>query len=159
MSIYGSGLVSFEADDHAFGSDDHSWRGKRCERWKRCKATDEWHLATPTAYYRLVPTVDCTCLCGPIAYQQSHVLPADSDPRAGSFDLSIIAGFISLGPDRPALSDDTFPYWPWLRVTVHESDGGDPATVVLDRWQVKQMRDQLTFWLKHSAPSKEKADG
>lgn len=150
MSIYGSGLVDFDADDHAHPRDD-----TRCAKWKPCTENEAYetsgtYIIGEHDYYRLDPDTACTCRCGPIAYQGSHVLPADDDPRAGSVDLATIAGFISHLPDRPPLSDDTFPYWPWLRLSIAENDTVDDVTVVLDKWQVTQMRDALTWWLNHT---------
>jgi hypothetical protein len=152
VSIYGSGLVEFDADNHAFSEEDHSWRGKRCARWKRCKSTDPWDLATTSnRHYRLDPDVVCTCRCGPLVYQGSHVLPSDDDPRGGDVDLSIIPGFIERSPDRPPLSDWDQPYHPWLRLSVTDhAEDGRMVTVVLDRWQVERMRDGLNFWLENT---------
>lgn len=152
VSIYASGLVEFNDNDHAFAKGDHSWRGKRCAKWKPCKATDDWDMATTTnRHYRLDPDLACTCRCGPILYQGSHVLPSDDDQRCGDVDLSTVPGFISREPDRPALSDWDQPYHPWLRLTVDDHiEGGRAVTVVLDRWQAEQMRDGLNFWLENT---------
>lgn len=157
MSIYGSGLVNFDASEHAFDREDAAWKGKRCAQWKRCKKADEWDLATTSnRYYRRDRDVACTCRCGPIAYEGSHVLPSDGDPRGGFVAMCSIAGFIDRSPERPPLSDDTFPYWPWLRLMVGNRDSDvDPVTVVLDRGQLEQWRDALTFWLDRCAPAGE----
>jgi hypothetical protein len=95
------------------------------------------------AMLTLDPAQPCTCAAGPIAYQGSHILPADTDPRAGTFDLGAIPGFIT-GLDRPALHDgdgEDWPYHPWLRVSVNAE------TVVLDRRQVERVREELDRWL------------
>lgn len=146
MSIYGSGLIDFDADDH-------TWDDTPCAKWKPC--TEDEAYGTPGTYiigdrdyYRLDPDTACTCRCGPITYQGSHVLPADEDSRSGLVDIATIAGFIAHIPDRPALSDDTHPYHPWVRLMVGDDDSD--ATVVLDRAQVTQMRDALTWWLNHT---------
>jgi hypothetical protein len=82
MSIYGSGLVDFDADNHAFAEDDAAWRGTRCAKWKSCAETDDWQLTTIAgSHYLLDSDVTCTCLCGPIAYQGSHILPVVLDRR------------------------------------------------------------------------------
>lgn len=153
MSIYGSGLVHFDATEHAFDSEDSAWRGKRCAQWQRCNSTDAWDLAAGKRHYRRGREIACTCRCGPIVYQGSHVLPSNEDPRGGFVSVCSIGGFIDRSPERPPLSDDTFPYWPWLRLTVGDRDSDvDPVTLVLDRGQAEQWRDALTFWLDRCAP-------
>lgn len=142
MSIYGSGLVAFDADDHT----------QDCAVWVRC-SRDEAQGAPQFILFddhglRYDDTRDCTCRCGPIRYRSSHVLPSDEDDRSGSMSLCTIAGWIG-APDRPALSDDLHPYWPWLRMTA--SDEVSTVTLVLDAKQARHMRDQLTFWLEYLA--------
>lgn len=89
-----------------------------------------------------------------MVYRGSHVLPSDEDARGGFVALCTISGFIDRSPERPPLSDDTYPFWPWLRLMVGQREPGvNPATVVLDRWQAEQMRDALTWWLEHCEPA------
>jgi hypothetical protein len=98
-------------------------------------------------------------LGSPWVYQGSHVLPAVSDPRGGSVDVAAIPAFISRdGRDdghEGTLKD-------WLRLSVdslgsyteYEGKPYVPAgrsVVVLDRMQVRVLRDTLTMWLEREA--------
>jgi hypothetical protein len=88
-------------------------------------------------------------LDAPIIYQGSHVLPADSSPRAGSVELALIPSHITRDgrDDRP---EDEKP-WAWLRLSVgaHASTygGGGDATVLLTVRQATRLRDSISEWL------------
>jgi hypothetical protein len=143
MSIYATSLY-LDADDH----------DEACTRWA------PWPNDTPCPPGRCAliangrtyvedPTRPCTCGVGPIAYQQSHVLPADDDPRGGSFDLAEIPGFITRGDRKLTFADGEDPdyterVWPWLRASVNGE------TVVLDRAQVARIHAYLGEWLVRS---------
>jgi hypothetical protein len=125
MSIYVT-TVAIADDDHA----------AHCAQWEL--------IAGFNATYHLDDTRACTCQPGPLAYQGSHILPADTDPRGGHFDLGAIPGFITRD-GRPPLSDlEDWPYHPWLRVSVNQE------TVVLTRAQVEQVHTELGRWLNHT---------
>jgi hypothetical protein len=82
----------------------------------------------------------------PIAYQGSHVLPAKDDPRAGSFDLGLINGWITRqGRTGPA---DEEALWPYLRVGAGNADARQ-VELVLDVEQVEQLYTDLGWWLAH----------
>lgn len=136
VSIYATSLV-FDATDHAI----------ECARWVTCECNDPFAHRQFTAggwkHWRHDEHAACTCKAGPIGYQASHILPSDEDPRAGTFDLSHIPGFISHA-GRPPINDDDedYPAHPWLRI------GLNRETVVLDRAQVIEVRDYLTAWLE-----------
>lgn len=128
MSIYGT-ILDIADDDHETS----------CARMRQ----------TSTGIWQENPRKPCTCLCGPLAYQGSHILPSESDPRAGSFDLGAIPGFIG-DEDRVLcdLEDCDKPkteccdrYWPWLRVAVGE------AVVVLTRAQAVRVHAAIGDWL------------
>lgn len=87
----------------------------------------------------------CTCDCGPIAYQGSHVMPSERDRRAGRFDLAEIPGYVRSEPGGELEP----PPYPWLRVGACERGGGD-AVVLLDRDQVAQVHAYLTDWLERT---------
>lgn len=123
MSIYAT-TFSIDADDHA----------EDCKRVRNVGGI--LHISNKR---------QCTCKAGPFAYQGSHVLPSDDDPRGGYFDLGAIPGFIER-EDRPRLSDDEdWPYWPWLRVAVNSE------VVVLPRDQVVKLREAIDFWLDNTS--------
>jgi hypothetical protein len=144
MSIYASSLM-FDADNHA---DD-------CKRWVVCDCSGGLfsHDGPPrigTDQHWVYDDADpCTCRCGPIEYRGSHILPSDDDPRDGVFNLGHIPGFIDR-EGRPPVNDEDedYPCHPWLRMFVNAE------TVLLDRRQVAEVRDYLSYWLCHSVDSR-----
>lgn len=133
MSIFATSLV-FDATDHAI----------ECARWVTCECNDPFSHRQFTAggwkHWRHDVHAACTCYAGPIAYQGSHILPSDEDPRAGQFDLGEIPGHITrAGRDN---GGEDGPPWPWLRVSVNSE------TVILDRSQVCELGDYVNQWLK-----------
>lgn len=91
-------------------------------------------------------------LLAPIVYQGSHVLPSNEDRRGGHVDLAAIPDFI----ERPGREQGPHD---WMRLSVYceQSDTeyqGKPlseagrAVVVLDREQIKALRDTMTEWLQ-----------
>jgi hypothetical protein len=81
----------------------------------------------------------------PYGYRKSHILPTADDPRAGSFDLGLIPGFIRRDGDREDLEDEDAA-WPYLRVSLTGSDE-EPDTIVLDVDQVTSLVEVLNDWL------------
>jgi hypothetical protein len=68
----------------------------------------------------------CTCLCGPIAYRGSHIVPSEQDERGGSLTMATIAGFITRdGRDDGPEDEDAV--WPFLRVSLTPALGPNPA--------------------------------
>lgn len=84
----------------------------------------------------------------PIRYLGSHILPSEKDEHCGRVDLAYIPPHISRG--RRQRSEDG-PLWPWLRLGVAERDMTSGETVILNRGQVKMLRDSLNWWLKQTA--------
>jgi hypothetical protein len=86
----------------------------------------------------------------PLVYRQSHVIPSPDDPRGGSFSLGSIPAFLTHdGYDDRDEKEDLV--WPYLRVSlVAPGDGED--TVVLDKAQVRTLRDKLDGWLERVDP-------
>jgi hypothetical protein len=145
MSLYGTDW-NVDADDHT----------RACGRWSQCGCADEyghrgrvwlghdWH-----AVYDVEKP--CTCGCGPIAYQGSHVLPSDDDPRGGSLSMCTIGGHITRdGRDDGPEDDDDI--WPYVRVSLTEGGEQFCNTVVLDRSQVESLRDYLSDALGRMSP-------
>jgi hypothetical protein len=125
--------MSIYASTFGFGCD----RKPRCARLKKVgRKTYEQDDSNP-----------CTCGSSPIEYQGSHILPSNKDRRGGVLSLGAIPGHIAR-PGRKAISHDMQPYWPWLRVSIWETN--DDPTILLTRQQVEQLRDELTLWLKLS---------
>lgn len=120
MSIFGS----LEAPDDDTHEDD-------CARWDK---SDEgsWEIS------------DRPCDCGqpdaPLAYSGSHVLPSDSDNRAGWVDIASIPSHITRDgrDDKP---EDEAP-WPYLRF------GVNGQTVILTRRNAQMVADSLNHWLE-----------
>jgi len=83
----------------------------------------------------------------PIRYQGSHVLPSEKDEHCGSVDLAYIPPHITQGrrkrPENGSL-------WPWLRVSIAQENMSSGETVILNRKQVKKLRDSLDWWLGKS---------
>lgn len=88
----------------------------------------------------------------PIVYQGSHILPSDEDRRGGAVDLAAVPAHISREGRESGPHD-------WMRLSVYceQSDtqyqgkplsGAGRAVVVLDRDQVKALRDTMTEWLE-----------
>lgn len=96
--------------------------------------------------WRYDDTIPCTCRCGPIRFQGSHILPADTDGRAGVFAVNEIPSHITRDgrDDRP---EDGAP-WPWLNFW--SGNGGDS---VLDRGQVAELHAYLDEWLGRTEPT------
>lgn len=89
----------------------------------------------------------------PIAYQQ-NTYPLDETKRDGLFEMSYIPSHIADGPE-----DDRWPapVKPYLRVGMAARlvdgmivDARDDVTVMLDRGQVEEVRDALTWWLDNA---------
>ena len=78
-------------------------------------------------------------LGAPFMYLGSHVVPTDDSPRGGWVEVASIPAFC--GPDPGRLVD-------FLRLDAGATEDGDPmVTKVLNRAQVKALRDTLTRWL------------
>lgn len=78
----------------------------------------------------------------PWAYQGSHILPTEDDPRTGSVGLALIPGHITRDgrDDQP---DDWQP-WPWLRLSI-DTQPDDPA-VILNPAQARHLAEVLAAW-------------
>ncbi len=144
MSIYGT-TWDISADDHA---DD-------CMRWVECACTDalahsRGRIGTDR-HWTYVGALHCACLCGPIVYRGSHVLPSDDDARGGSLGCAEIAGCITRDGRDDGPEDEDQP-WPFLRVTMRAEDAADCQDVVLDRRLVLSLRDYLSDWLAATDP-------
>jgi hypothetical protein len=148
MSIYAT-AISFDADNHE----------PECVMWVEVEGDEgprQWGLICDGRKYWLDKDRDCTCRCGPIAYQGSHVLPADTDRRAGSFSACYIPGFIERTGRPPVSSDEDhdYPAHPWLRVWVDEGDTDESVSTesssatLLDREQVSKLHAFLGEWLE-----------
>lgn len=83
---------------------------------------------------------DCGMPRAPIAYQGSHVLPSDDDPRGGTVDVAAIPDFITRDGRDDARGEGLKD---WLRLSVY----ADGDAVVLTRRHVRLLRDTLTEWL------------
>lgn len=135
MSLYGS-TWDTSADDHADG----------CARWVECACPDA--LAHRLGrigdgrHWLYLDASPCTCRCGPIIYQGSHILPAHDDKRGGSLGLAEIAGFISRDGRDDGPEDEDTP-WPYLRVTMYTEDTDEPPVVVLDGPLIESLTDYL----------------
>jgi hypothetical protein len=90
---------------------------------------------------------DCGTPRAPIVYEGSHVLPSNTDRRAGYIDVAGIPDHIvreGREDGREGVPKD------WLRLSV----GSVPSTtmygaaLVLDRALVMELRDTLTAWLE-----------
>lgn len=142
MSIYGTGWVC-DADEHA----------DTCERWIPCDCGDPYRVhwrwrSNHDRHWVYDPDIPCTCLCGPIVYRGSHVVPSDGDERGGALTFVEIPGHITRdwkddGPDDGSVL-------PWLCMTV---DVDDVQDLVLDRDKVQALAEYLVGWLRRSAPS------
>jgi hypothetical protein len=95
-------------------------------------------------------------LDAPIVYQGSHVLPEESDFRAGSLDLAAIPPHVRFWRENPDADVEDEPGYPdacepFLRMSLeaHESTygGGGDATVLLTIRQATRLRDALDHWL------------
>lgn len=126
-----------------------------CDVWVPVADGEEWDMAGDGRYWRRDLSRPCSCHCGPIVYQGSHVLPFDDDERAGSVDVAFIPGFIGR-TDRPALhgDEDDGPVWPWLRLSANDDKEGSVA-VLLDRKQVMELRDTLNQFAEYMPEPKE----
>jgi len=137
MSIYGS-TWDTDADDHE----------QDCARWVECSCPDSrtahgrWMGGNDGRHWRYDGNLPCSCLCGPIVYQGSHILPSDEDRRGGSFGFGEIAGFITRDGRDDGPEDEDQP-WPYLRVTMHTEDIDEPQDVVLDGPLIESLTDYL----------------
>lgn len=140
MSIWGT-ILAFDAGHHA----------EECRQWVECTCGD--HMRHPIdsglafgddRHWCRNPNLACSCLDGPIAYQRSHIMPADSDPRAGTFQVAGISG--DLPHNGTELDPDGYQMYPWLRFTLRGSDD-EPDDVVLTAAQVEALHLELTGWL------------
>jgi hypothetical protein len=140
VSIYAT-TVSFNADDH----------DPACARWVECscdlkRSHAQLLIGLSGQHSRCDDTAPCICQCGPIIYQGSHILPADTDPRDGYFSLAEIPGHIERD-GRGARDEDT--PWPWLRASLNGED------VVLDHAQVVELHRYLGDWLERTEDGRE----
>ncbi|NEC92304.1 hypothetical protein [Streptomyces sp. SID12501] len=76
----------------------------------------------------------------PYAYQRSHVLPSEADPRGGDVQLAEVPSHITRDgrDDQP---EDGRP-WPWLRVSLNSEDA------VLHARQVREVWESMGAWLQ-----------
>ena len=101
-----------------------------------------------------VPSFDD--LDAPIIYQGSHVIPAESDPRGGSVDLSAIPGHVRFwreNPDAPIEDEPEGKVEPYLRLGVQDHQG-NRAVVILTARQAARLKGTLTDWLDALAATK-----
>ncbi len=144
MSIYATWL---SIDDH-----DHTPDCAVYEPMPDGQAWDEGAaMVAASVYYRRTGK---PCTCGnrpPLVYQGSHVNPADDGPRGGSVDVAAIPNHCHPSV-RGTLADEGPPV-EFLRLSVSEDETtygeSQPgyAQVVLDRAQVEELRNTLTYWL------------
>lgn len=75
----------------------------------------------------------------PYAYQGSHILPAEDDPRDGCVQLAEVPSHITRDgrDDQPEHGAP----WPWLRLSVNASDA------VLHARQVREVWESMGAWL------------
>ena len=81
----------------------------------------------------------------PYAYQRSHVLPSEDDPRVDA-DLAVSLALVPSHITRDGRDDrpeDGVP-WPWLRLSLGMEDG------VLGRGQVEALHAALGSWLERT---------
>ncbi|GGS67943.1 hypothetical protein ACFFV7_16180 [Nonomuraea spiralis] len=108
---------------------------------------------------RLLMADDCPDdLPSPIAYLGSHVRIEPDPRRHGHLSTAHIPPWCAYGVE-PVDVDEAGPPLPYLRLSMDGYNGREPrreasATVVLDRAQVKALRDDLDEWLS-SLPSEE----
>jgi len=134
MSIYGSTWET-DAEDHA----------EDCARWLECACDDalahrRGRLGNDGRHWDLAGTG--TCLCGPLVYRGSHVLPASIDKRGGSLGFAEIAGWITRDGRDDGPEDEDRP-WPYLRITVRAEDADEPQDVILDWPLINTLTDYL----------------
>jgi hypothetical protein len=153
VSIYAT-AVDFDASQH----------DPECAKWIEVTGTgeaDRWTMLAGDRKYRLDSDRACSCRCGPIHYQGSHVLPSDDDPRQGFLSACLIPGFIERTGRPPVNSDDEdYPAHPWLRIFAGD-DGDDPglATVILDRVQVAELHSFFGDWLARTGGKEQEGEG
>lgn len=145
MSVWCT-ILAFAADDHDVD---------RCARWVPCTQA-EAEVAGRVAYgedarWRYDGARPCTCAAGPLAYQQSHVVPSLDGPRAGSFDLAAVAPHIGQRGDYDAGRDEDGTHLPYLRIGLRGCPD-EPDVVVLDRDQVRELHGQLDWFLDNCDP-------
>lgn len=137
MSIYGS-TWDTDADDHE----------QDCARWVECDCPDSpvahsrWMGGNDGRHWRYDGDRPCSCLCGPIIYQGSHVLPSNEDRRGGSLGFGEIAGDITRDGRDDGPEDEDQP-WPYLRVTMRADGADDCQDVVLDVEQARSLGEYL----------------
>lgn len=116
------------------------------------KAPDDWEHEDECAHWDKQGDTWYTsgnpCNCGqpqaPIIYQGSHVLPSEEDKRGGTVDLALIPEHVRFWRDNPDADVKDEPEEhpePFLRFGVNDS------TVILTKEHVKQIVDELTWWL------------
>lgn len=84
----------------------------------------------------------------PYAYQRSHVLPSEDDPRVEA-DMAVSLAQVPSHITRDGRDDqpeDGAP-WPWLRLSLGMEDQ------VLDREQVRGVWESMGAWLEQTASS------
>ncbi len=91
----------------------------------------------------------------PIRYQGNR-WPLDEDDRSGSFDLAYICAHLAASARGEPVGDvpDDAPLEPYLRVGMSDGTDEDMSAgmdVMLDRRQVEEVRDALTWWLGEAA--------
>lgn len=81
----------------------------------------------------------------PYAYQGSHILPSEDDLRDGIVQLAEVPSHITRDgrDDQP---EDGAP-WPWMRLSVNESDS------ILHAKQVREMWESMGAWLEQVGES------
>lgn len=128
-------------------ADDH---GHDCGRWVPCSCDDPFGhkraIISDGAHSAYDARQGCTCNCGPLAYQRSHVVPRVGHPRAGAVDVATVASHI--GPDGQdrEVEDGAETHVPFLRLSL-DGSWAEPGTVVLDAEQVRGLRDACTWFL------------
>ena len=133
MSVYATWL-GFADDEH---EDD-------CAKWIPATGDDPFvAIYSDGRRLTLADETACTCRCGPIFYQGSHILPTNDDERRGVVHMCAIPAFVPYnrsGEDYPDDIEDKV--LPWLRLSVNQE------SVVLDHSQVLALQATMTTWLE-----------
>lgn len=76
----------------------------------------------------------------PYAYQGSHILPSEDDPRDGVVQLAEVPSHITRAGrgDQP---EEGAP-WPWMRMSLNSQD------VILHARQVREVYESMGAWLE-----------
>lgn len=95
----------------------------------------------------------------PLRYHGSGVLPEANHQRAGSIEVGAIPAHVRFWRDNRNASTINEPdgYDPYVRIGVQQETFGEGHDVVLDREQVRALRDSLTVWLDATEPKQEAA--